>query len=54
MLFPMADELLSPDEQDHLLRGIERIEREEEASGVPQKFLALAEQLEAEMQGMTA
>lgn len=50
MLFPMAEELLSPEAQDRLLRGIERIEREEEASGVPQKFRVLAERLEHEMQ----
>jgi hemerythrin-like domain-containing protein len=53
MLFPMADELLSPEAQDLLLRGIERIEQEEEVAGVPQKFLALAEHLEAEMKGRT-
>ena len=53
MLFPMADELLSPEAQDRLLRGIERIELEEGAAGVPQKFLALAEQLEEEMKAVT-
>src|SRR3972149_10388378 len=33
MLFPMADELLTPQAQSQVIRGSERIEREEEAAG---------------------
>lgn len=54
MLFPMADELLSPQEQSQLIRGIERIEREEEAAGAPEKFRALAVKLEEEVKGLRA
>lgn len=50
MLFPMADELLSPEAQDLLLRGIEQIEREEAAAGTLKKFQALAERLEGEVE----
>ena len=54
MLFPMANELLSPEVQSQLIRGIERIEREEKAAGAPERFRALAEQLEAEIKGRIA
>lgn len=52
MLFPMADELLSAEQQGELDRGIERIEREETAAGTPAKFKALAERLEAEAKAL--
>jgi hemerythrin-like domain-containing protein len=51
MLFPMADELLSAEEQSQLIRGIERIEREEASAGAPERFRALAERLEEEVNG---
>ena len=54
MLFPMAEELLSAEEQNQVTSGIERIEREEETTGAPQKFRALAERLEYEVKGETA
>jgi len=53
MLFPMADELLTPQAQSQVIRGIERIEREEEAAGAPEKFRALAVKLEEEVKGRT-
>ena len=49
MLFPMADELLSPDEMDRVVKGIERIEQEETAAGTPEKFRALADRLVEEV-----
>ncbi len=52
ILFPMADELLSPEEQSQLIRGIERIEREEASAGAPERFRALAEKLEEEVKGL--
>ena len=52
MLFPMADELLSPEQQERLDVGMQRIEREEMAEGAPAKFHALAERLAAEVEGL--
>jgi hypothetical protein len=49
MLFPMADELLSPEQQEQLDLGMQRIEREEMAEGAPVKFHALAARLEGEV-----
>jgi hemerythrin-like domain-containing protein len=54
MLFPMADELLSAEQQGDVSRGIERIEREEAAAGMPEKFRQLAENLEAEAKMLRA
>jgi hemerythrin-like domain-containing protein len=51
MLFPMAEELLTAEAKNQLTSGIEQIEREEESTGAPQKFRALAELLENEVKG---
>ncbi|MFI5246836.1 MAG: hemerythrin domain-containing protein [Gemmatimonadales bacterium] len=48
MLFPMADELLSPARHESVLAGFERVEREDTAAGAHEKFHALAEKLERE------
>ena len=54
MLFPMADELLSTEQQGQLIQGFDRIEREETATGAHAKFHALAERLEAEAKALGA
>jgi hemerythrin-like domain-containing protein len=48
MLFPMADEMLSPAGQESVLAGFDRVEREETGEGAHEKFHALAEKLERE------
>jgi hemerythrin-like domain-containing protein len=52
MLFPMADEMLSAEQQGQVMQGIERIEGEEDAAGAPEKFRVLAGKLEEEVKGL--
>lgn len=54
MLFPMADEMLSPARQSSVLEGFERVEREETGEGAHEKFHALAEKLEREARAFGA
>lgn len=46
VLFPMADRVLSSDEQQRLVTEFERIESEELGAGVHERYEALIEQLE--------
>jgi hemerythrin-like domain-containing protein len=50
ILFPMADQFVPPSHQDQVLDGFEHVEHEETGAGVHEKYLALAERLEAELQ----
>jgi hemerythrin-like domain-containing protein len=52
MVFPMADEMLSPAGQERLLAGFDRVEREETGEGAHEKFHVLAEKLEREARGL--
>jgi hemerythrin-like domain-containing protein len=54
MLFPMADEMLSAEQQRSVLRDFERVEREDVGAGAHQRFHALAERLEREAAAMTS
>jgi len=45
VLFPMADELLSPEEQKGLVEGFERVERDEIGAGVHEKYHELLHRL---------
>lgn len=54
MLFPMADEMLSPAGQERLLAGFERVEREETGVGAHEKFRALAEKLDREARALNS
>ena len=45
VLFPMADRLIPPQDQDKLTSSFERIEQEEIGAGVHEKYMALAEKL---------
>lgn len=46
VLFELADAALAPEEQKELLREFEEHETEEISSGVHEKFLKIAEELE--------
>jgi hemerythrin-like domain-containing protein len=48
MLFPMADEMLSPEQHKRVVEGFDRVEREETGEGAHEKFHALAERLEGQ------
>jgi hemerythrin-like domain-containing protein len=48
ILFPMAERLIPPDKQEQVDADFERIEQEETAAGIHEKYLALAEVLEKE------
>ncbi len=48
VLFPMADQMLSDQQHDEVLRGFDRIEREDMKDGSHDRFLELARRLEAE------
>ena len=50
ILFPMADRVIPPDKQGQVTLDFEHIEHEETGAGVHEKYLALAESLEKEMQ----
>ena len=51
VLFPMADQMLSADRHDAVLRDFARIEREDATAGAHERFLALAAMLEREASG---
>jgi hemerythrin-like domain-containing protein len=52
MLFPMADEMLSPARHESVMAGFERVEREETGEGAHERFHALAEKLEREARAL--
>jgi hemerythrin-like domain-containing protein len=49
ILFPMADQVLPPGEQDRVADGFEHIEHEETGEGLHEKYLALADKLAREV-----
>lgn len=49
VLFPMADRIIPPDQQDQVAVDFERVEHEETGEGIHEKYLALAERLEKEV-----
>jgi hemerythrin-like domain-containing protein len=49
VLFPLAERVIPPDQQPALVDAYEQVEHEETGSGVHEKYLALAERLEAEV-----
>jgi hemerythrin-like domain-containing protein len=49
ILFPMAAQVIPLAEQEAVVEGFEGVEHEETGAGVHEKYLALAEKLEAEM-----
>lgn len=48
VLFPMADQMISPGDQRAVEEGFEHVEHEETGEGVHEKYLALADALERE------
>jgi hemerythrin-like domain-containing protein len=50
ILFPMAGRVIPVGEYDQVLENFEKVEHEETGEGVHEKYLALAERLEREMQ----
>jgi hemerythrin-like domain-containing protein len=48
VLFPMADRVIPTGQYDEVMEGFEHVEHEETGEGVHEKYLALAEALEAE------
>lgn len=48
VLFPMADQMLSDEDHAEVLKGFDRIEREDLKEGAHDRFLALARRLEEE------
>lgn len=53
MLFPMADEMLSAQRHDEVMRGFEQIEREDAGAGALEKYHELAARLEAEARALS-
>ena len=51
VLFPMADRVIQGQERAEVVDAFERIQQEETAEGVHQKYLGVAESLEREVQG---
>jgi hemerythrin-like domain-containing protein len=49
VLFPMANQIIPLNAQDSVAAGFEHVEHEETGEGVHEKYLALAENLEREM-----
>ena len=49
VLFQLADQVIPADQQDAVYEGFEQVEHEETGEGVHEKYLALAEKLEKEM-----
>ena len=47
ILFKIADDVISPDEQKQLLRSFEEHEAKEIGEGVHEKYLKIVEELEA-------
>ena len=50
VLFPMADSVIPLAEQNQVTEDFERVEHEETGEGVHEKYLALAEKLEKELE----
>jgi hemerythrin-like domain-containing protein len=50
VLFPLADKVVPPLEHDKITQDFERVEHEETGEGVHEKYLALAEKLEKELE----
>jgi hemerythrin-like domain-containing protein len=50
ILFPMANRVIPPEQHDQVLTGFEHVELEETGEGIHEKYLALAEALEKEIQ----
>ena len=50
VLFPMADRVIPPESQAKVTEDFERVEHEETGAGVHEKYLALAEKLEKELE----
>ena len=50
VLFPLADKVVPPFEHDKITQDFERVEHEETGEGVHEKYLALAEKLEKELE----
>jgi len=48
VLFPMADKIIPPDQQEQILSAFERYEHDETGEGVHEKYSGLAERLEKE------
>jgi len=48
ILFPLADRIIPPAQQEAVAEGFERVEHEETGEGVHEKYLAMAESLERE------
>lgn len=48
MVFPMADEMMSGERHDAVMRGFEQVERDDVGAGAHERFHALAARLEAE------
>ena len=53
MLFPMADEMFSADQQRRVLRDFERVQRDDVGAEAHANYCALAERLEREASTMT-
>jgi hemerythrin-like domain-containing protein len=51
ILFPMADQVISPAAQAQVAEGFEHVEHEDTGEGVHEKYLALADALEREAVG---
>ena len=47
ILFPMADQVIPPPAQAQVCEGFEHVEHEETGEGVHEKYLALADALDA-------
>jgi hemerythrin-like domain-containing protein len=50
LLFPMAGRIIPADKQEQVVEDFEKVEHEETGPGVHEKYLAMAEALEKEMQ----
>ena len=51
ILFPMADRMIPLEQHEAVWQGFERVEHDETGEGVHEKYLALAEALEKEVEG---
>jgi hemerythrin-like domain-containing protein len=50
ILFPMADQVIPASEQDQIVQDFEYVEHEETGEGVHEKYLAMPEMLEKELE----
>jgi hemerythrin-like domain-containing protein len=48
VVFPLADKIIPPEQQDSIAKAFERFERDEKGEGVHEKYSGLAERLEKE------